>query len=541
MKRIRFTNLVLFFCSVVFFSYIFYIQCIRYQYYEKKAKDQHEKKIILLGARGNIYDRNGLPLAISQPCFSIFCTPKYVADKKTVAREIAIISGTAETTIRKLIDQGSFFWVEQKVDWAKRDRYLEISDPGIGFTHDLNRQYNMPEMFTSLIGRCGLDNRGLEGLELQLNDYLCGKSGFAIYQKDPTGEVFPYHNYPEKEPQSGQDISLTIDLQLQVILYDNLKDCLVREDAKYASGLIIDPRTGEILALVNIGKDSDNRNHLVCDEFEPGSTFKLMPVTYALLNGFKEEDVINTEGGKIKVRGHLINDYQNYGKVTFRQAIAHSSNVAMVKISREFDRQGFALFLRDFGLGQLTGTELPGEVEGRLPDPTKMNEIEFATLSFGQGLTVNLLQLAFAYQAIANKGVLNKPLIVREIKDRKKIVYQTHPLRIRRIADEETANRVTNILCGVVEEGSGTEAALPGVRIAAKTGTAQKVVNGKYSNSSVIATFIGYFPAESPEYLIAIMVDEPKKSLWAGTLVAPIFRSIAQTICQINSHHYAIK
>ncbi len=541
MRRARFLNILLFFIAMIYFSYLFYIQCIKHQYYESKAKNQHEKKFVLVGARGNIYDRNGLPLATSHPCFSVFCTPKYIHNKDSLIREIAAISGRPEREIRKLVDKGKFFWVERKVDVQKRDEYLDIGDSGIGFTHDLNRQYNMPEIFASLIGRCGLDNLGIEGLELQLNDVLSGKSGFAIYQKDPTGDMFPYHNYPERDPHPGQDVYLTIDLHFQAILHSNLRECLIREDAKYAAGLIVDPSSGEILALVNVGRNGDERNHTICDEFEPGSTFKLITLTYALLDGFKENDLIDTEGGKYKVRGHIIHDFRNYGTVTFRQAIAHSSNVAMVKVAEEFDRQEFLLLMRDFGFGQLSGIELPGEVKGRLPDPTKINDVEFSTLVFGQGLTVNLLQLVFAYQAVANKGNLNKPMIIRNIRDRDKIVYQSKPLRIRRVIDNETAELATDILCSVITEGSGSEASIEGIKVAGKTGTAQKVVNGSYSSSSIITTFVGYFPADSPDYLIAIMFDEPKRGLWASTIAAPVFRSVAQSIYQINSHQYAVK
>ena len=541
MIRSRIINISLFSISLIFFAYVFYIQCLKHRYYDKRAKLQHEQKFVLLGARGNIYDRNGLPLATSQPCFSIFCTPQYIEKRDKVIREIALISETPESKIRHLVDQGSFFWVERKVDLPTRDSYLEIADPGIGYSHDLNRQYNLPEMFKSLVGVCGSDNCGIEGLEYQLNDMLSGKSGFVIYQKDPSGDIFPNHNYPEVTPEPGVDVYLTIDLNLQSILYSNLKECLVKEDAKHAAGLIVDPSTGEILALVNIEANGGSRNHVVCDEFEPGSTFKLMTLTHALLSGFKESDQIDTEGGKIKVRGHVIHDYKNYGRVTFRQAIAHSSNVAMVKIARKLDVQGFFLLLRDFGFGQATGIELPGEVKGRLPNPDKINELEFATMTFGQGLTVNLLQLTFAYQAIANQGVLNKPLILSEIRDGDKVVYRSSALRIRRIVDETIAQRVTNVLCGVVEEGSGIGANLDNVKIAAKTGTAQKVIDGKYSDSSVITTFIGYFPADAPKYLVAILLDEPKHGMWAGTITAPVFRNVANTLCQISSSKYALK
>ncbi len=541
MKRARFLNAFLFFISLIFFSYLFYIQCLRHNYYETKAKKQHQKKMIVLGARGNIYDRNGLPLATSERCYSIFCTPRYSPDKTRLINELTRLTYKGKREIRKLVKQNKFFWVARKVSNKKKEEFMEIEDPSIGFTNDLNRRYNMPEIFSNLIGRCGLDNRGIEGLELQLNEVLNGQSGFTIYQKCPTGELIPYANYPEKEPKPGRDVYLTIDLQLQATLYQHLKQCLLKEEARYAAGLIINPRTGEILALVNVGAENDKRNHVICDEFEPGSTFKVITLAYALLHGFKETNIINTEGGKVTVRGHTIHDFRNYGIITLKQAIAHSSNVAMVKISQKFDREGFYLLMRDFGLGELTGIEFPGEVTGRIPDWRKLNDVEFATLSFGQGVAVNLLQLAFVYQAIANNGVLNKPLLISSIKDHQRTVYRGRPLRIRRVIPQEYARRITEILCDVVEEGSGTAAAVEGVRVAGKTGTAQKVVNGRYSRNAIITTFIGYFPAESPEYLIAIMFDEPKKGYWASTIAAPVFKDVAQSIYQIGGLHYAIK
>ncbi len=534
-------NFLLFFVSLIFFSYLFYIQCFRHHYYEKRAKQQHEKKFVLLGARGNIYDRNGVPIATSEPCFSVFCTPRYARDAAALVRKISRLSGRSRKEVRQLVDKGDFFWVEMKVDITRRDSYLAINDPSIGYTHDLNRRYNMPEIFTSMIGKCGMDNRGIEGMELQFDDILSGESGFAIYQKDPAGGIFPYHNYPEQEPRPGGDIFLTVDLQLQAILHDKLNDCLEKENARLAAGLIVDPETGNILAMVNVGKNGDQRNHIICDEFEPGSTFKLLALTFALLNGAQEGDKIDTEAGKIKIRGHTINDYRNYGVVTLKQAVAHSSNVAMVKLSRKFDRERFLLFVRDFGFGELTGIEFPGEVRGRLPDAVKMNDIDFATLVFGQGLTVNMLQLAMAYQVIANDGVLQKPNIVQAVRKGAKTIYEVNPLRIRRVVDESTARSVTDILCAVVEEGSGTAAAFNDMKIAGKTGTAQKVVNGSYSTSAVIATFVGFFPAEKPDYLIMLMIDEPKSGYWASTIVAPVFKEIAQSLYQMNSHHYAAK
>ena len=541
MIRVRLLNIFLFFISLVFFSYVFYVQCFRHNYYTRRAKQQHEKKFVLLGARGNIYDRNGVPIATSEPCFSVFCTPRYTEDKARLARELSRISGRSRSHLEQLIKKGEFFWVQMKVNRERRDRYLAMDDPSIGYTHDLSRRYNMPEIFASVVGRCGQDNRGIEGLESQFDDMLSGEVGFSVFQKDPAGGVFPYHDYPEKKPQPGRDIHLTIDLQLQAILYDKLKECLEKEDARAASGLIIEPATGEILAMVNVGRNGDSRNHAVCDEFEPGSTFKLVPVAYAMMAGAHATDRIDTESGKISVRGHVIHDYRNYGTVTLRQAVAHSSNVAMVKLSRTFDRERFLLLTRDFGFGELTGIEFPGEVRGRIPEAKRVNEVDFATLAFGQGLTVNLLQLSMAYQAIANGGVLYKPTIVHKVMAEQRTVYRARPLRIRRVIDETLARSLTDILCAVVEEGSGTAAAFNGMKIAGKTGTAQKVVDGTYSRDRIIATFVGYFPAADPDYLIMLMIDEPKNGYWASTIAAPVFRDVAQSVYQINSHHYAAK
>lgn len=541
MKRIRLFNIFLFIISIIFFCYIFFIQCIRFKYYQNVSRQEHQKKIVLCGARGNIYDRKGIPLAVSEPCYSIFCTPVYSPDKKKLAYGIAEISERPLSEIKNLIKNNKFFWIEKKVSAHKKDDYLNLDDPSIGFTHDLNRIYSMPEVFGSLIGKCSVDNRGLEGLELLFDDILTGKSGFVIYQKEPNGDIFPYYKYPEKEPVPGYDLHLSIDLQLQTILYSNLAECMKKEEAQGAAGLIINPRTGEILALVNISSENKQRNLAVCDEFEPGSTFKLLGLICALQNGIKESEKFNTHGGKITINGHTINDNKNFGTITLRQAIAHSSNVVMAEIAQRFNASEFLLFVKDFGFTQPTGIEFPGEARGRLLREKNLNIIEFTTLLFGQGITCNLLQLAYAYQAIANNGILNKPIIVQKIMNKNRIYYQGRPLKIRRVVDESIARQTTNILCSVIETGSGIEAQLEGLKIAGKTGTAQKVVDGKYSSSAVITTFIGYFPADDPEFLIALLVDEPQKGLWASNIVAPLFKKIAQSVCQATNLQYAIK
>ncbi|MEO0185036.1 MAG: hypothetical protein ABIL20_04490, partial [candidate division WOR-3 bacterium] len=209
MKRVRLFNGFLFTISFIFFGYIFIIQCIKFKHYQNISRCEHQKKVILCGTRGNIYDRNGLPLALSEPCYSIFCTPVYSSDKQKLARGIAEISERPLVEIKRLIEKNKFFWVEKKISISKKDEYLKLDDPSIGFTHDLNRIYTMPEMFSSLIGKCSVDNQGIEGLELLFDKVLTGKSGFVVYQKEPNGDIFPYYKYPEKAPIPGQDLYLT--------------------------------------------------------------------------------------------------------------------------------------------------------------------------------------------------------------------------------------------------------------------------------------------------------------------------------------------
>lgn len=539
MRRVKIINALFFIISLVFFLYIGYIQCIRFRHYQKVARREHEQRMVLAATRGNIYDRQDQIIASSAQCFSIFCTPRYSNDPRRLARDLAALSRRTLSDVSDKISAGTFFWIERKVPLEKKEEYLALKDPSIGFCHDIHRRYNLPELFTSVVGRCSSDNQGIEGLEYYFDDLLRGKSGFVVYQRSATGDLFPYVNHPEKDPEPGRDLYLTIDLQLQSILYAHLKNAMEKESARAASGIVVDPRTGEILAMANIGSDKDTRNHAVCDEFEPGSTFKIVPLAFALLNGAKSDNTIDTEGGKIKVANHVVRDYRDYGVVTLREAIAHSSNVAMVKLSKDFDRRDYFVLLRDFGFTQPTGIELPGEVSGRVPDPGKMNNVEFATLSFGQGITCSFLQLVFAYQAIANDGMLCKPIIVREVRHQHRTVYRARPLRVRTVMDATLAQRITDILCTVVDKGSGTEARVDGIRIAGKTGTAQKVVDGRYSSTKVIATFIGYFPADDPEYLVGIMLDEPSKGLWASTIACPAFKQIAQSIWQMNGHEYA--
>ncbi|MEO0142643.1 MAG: penicillin-binding protein 2 [candidate division WOR-3 bacterium] len=541
MKACRVLHSLLFIISLIFFSYLFYIQCLKSTYYRRISEKWHQKMEILCGTRGNIYDRNGVALATSEPCFSVFCTPRYTRDKNTLAEKLAMLSQRPLSELKQLINEKNFFWVETKINTEKKDRYLELKDPSIGVVNDLKRIYTMPDAFGSIIGRCSKDNRGLEGIELYFDEILRGKSGFVVYQREATGDVFPYYSYPEKNPEPGSDLYLTMDLQIQTILFTHLKECLKEKVADVASGLVLNPQTGEILAMANISKSGNFRNSAICDEFEPGSTFKIVALAFSLINGISEKEIFDTEGGKIKINGHTIHDFKDYGAITLERAIVHSSNVVMAKLSRRFNERDFMIMVKDFGFTQLSGIEFPGEITGRLLKRGKLNEIEFATLMFGQGITCNLLQLAFAYQAIANRGVLNKPLIVAQIKKRTKLLYQAEPLKIRRVLDEDIAKRITNILCQVVEAGTGVEAKIEGMRIAGKTGTAQKVVDGKYSENEIVATFVGYFPADNPEYLIAIMIDNPQKGQWASTITAPVFKQIAHRICQIRNFEYAYK
>ncbi len=538
MKRITLLNLFFTVLWFIVLAFLFYIQLIKSNHFQAMAQIQHKKKIELLPKRGDLYDASGRLIATSYHCFSAYVLPKYLDNKKRAARRLADAGyGSYNKFIENFKDNG-FLWLKRKFTEQEKKKIEDLDIFGVFIIDDMKRIYPFGELFASMVGKVDADNQGIEGLEYELNDYLKGEKGYSIFQKKPSGEGFPYHRYPNQEPIAGFDVYLTIDLDLQQILYEEIKAQIDETSASSGMGLILEPVTGEILALVNICNGRPWRNKVISDEFEPGSTFKVVTAATALDKGWRESDLIDARGGYIKYCGYKIKDFRDYGIITFKETFEHSSNVGVVKISQSLDREKFNIFARNLGFGEWTGIELPGEAKGNFVVNNKTSNIRFANICFGQGITTTLLQLSQAYATVANGGRLYRPYIIKLIKRNKNVYHQGEPILVRQALSKNLTDRLIAILTDVVENGSGVKAKVEDMSIAGKTGTAQKVDNGNYSHEKIIASFIGFFPTEAPSLLIALVLDEPQKGKWASDLCAPMFGRIAKRVVNLPKYNY---
>ncbi len=540
MRRISLVNLFLTIIWLIILGFLFYVQVIKYPYYRSLALIQHKKKIELLPRRGDLYDASGRLIATSIHCYSAYVLPRFIKNQKRAAQRLDHAGFGSYDELIKKFRQKNFFWLKRKFDTQEKETLEKLNIFGIFIVDDMKRIYPADELFAGMVGKVDADNQGIEGLEYELNDFLKGEKGFSIFQKKPSGDGFPYHRYPSQESKPGSDVYLTIDLDLQEILYEEIKKQIEESNATAGMGLALNPQTGEILALINNRPGQPWRNMVVCDEFEPGSTFKIVTALAALEKGWKETDIIDARGGYIKYCGHRIDDYRDYGIINFKETFGYSSNVGVVKISQTLDRDRFGLLARNLGFGEKTGIELPGEAKGNIQVNNRTSNIRFANICFGQGVTTTLLQLAQAYAAIANGGKLYRPYIIKEIKKANQTVHRNEPLLVRQAVPPQHSHQIVSILAGVVTFGSGKKAAVQGISIAGKTGTAQKVINGNYSHDKIITSFIGFFPAENPSLLIAVALDEPKKGKWASDLCAPIFSRVVKRVINLPKYNQQI-
>ncbi|MBI4722429.1 MAG: penicillin-binding protein 2 [Candidatus Stahlbacteria bacterium] len=408
------------------------------------------------------------------------------------------------------------------------------------------RVYSLDNVGGNLLGFIGKDGVGLEGCEYEFDPLLSGKPGWMTLGKTPRGHLYPYPGYSSKKIEPSKDIVLTIDADIQSIVESALLNRITELNAKKGSGVVINPKTGEILAIATVPSGNPNkwreykgwRNVPVQDEFEPGSTFKIVPLSVVVEDSLVAlTDTIEDGSCEIIIKGKKIHDAKRHGALTFAESVWKSSNVAFIKLGNLVGRQKFYNRAVLFGFSMPTGIELPGETRGNLSLPSNWDELRFANLSFGQGVTCNLLQLAFAYQSIANKGELLRPIIIKEIiSSDGKLLYESSPKKVRNILSPPKAQEVISLLCGVIEKGSGMLAKVPGIKIAGKTGTANKCVNGVYI-SSYISSFVCFFPADEPMFLVACTIDEPKGVYLGGEVCGPMMRDIIQKLICLKPYN----
>ena len=493
--------------------------------------------------RGTIYDREGHELAVTVEVESIYAHPGQVQNKIQAAKDLAGALGTKERAIMDLLkSERPFVWLERKTspDKVRKTKVLNIE--GVGFTTEARRYYPGKEIAGHVLGFAGEDNQGLEGLEKKYDSLLKGPDYTLVQMRDALGRPFSVSR-PDPEDQEIRDLVLTIDKDIQYAAEQALRKAVEETRAKSGHCIMVDPETGEVLAMAVVPLFNPNvfwehqpfqwRNRAVTDCYEPGSTIKAYLVAAALDSGLvSPETKFFCENGEYKVGNITIHDHdrKGHGFLTVSEIVSYSSNIGAVKIGERIGYKRFTDYLKRFGFGEKTGIDLPGEREGFVRPIKEAKEIDKATAYFGQGLTVNSLHLVMAMAAIANRGKLMRPYVVKEVRDlRGRVIEKTEPRLVRKVLSPEAARITTRILEGVVEEkGTGSLAAVSGYRIAGKTGTSQKVDprTRRYSNKNYVALFIGFAPVDKPKMVMLVVVDEPETKKYGGLAAAPVFKEV---------------
>jgi len=510
-----------------------------------RADRQHQKSVTMEGARGTVTDRHGKVFAMNVEVPSIFGVPTSLDSPANAARSLSpVLHIRREEIEKKLRQDRHFVWLARKVEPEQGRRLEQLSIDGIGMVMEGRRFYPKGPLLAHVLGFVGMDGVGLEGLERRYESQLHGEKRLTILQRDALGRtVFP-KDLREQVPATGQALTLTIDEVIQYIAEKELEEAVDHARAKSGTIIVMEPRTGAVLAMAVSPRFDPNavasltadrwRNRALTDTYEPGSTMKVVVAAAAL-----EERVMMPgsmlfgENGRMTIANTTIHDHEKLGWMTFAQMIQKSSNIGAAKTGMLVGDQRLYRYLQAFGFGQRTDIDLPGEVSGLLKAPREWGRRSLASISMGQEVGVTPLQMITAVSAIANDGVLMKPYVVAEVRDQKgQRMKEILPQVKRRVVSPATAHTLTTIMEGVVSSGTGTKAAIPGFRVAGKTGTAQKVDprTGTYSSALSVGSFVGFVPADAPRLTIIVVIDEPQGEAWGGVVAAPVFRRVGEQV-----------
>jgi cell division protein FtsI (penicillin-binding protein 3) len=547
--RLRYLQSALILFFVVVCLRLVQIQVIESIKYRKLAQTQYQSRVELPAARGMLYDRHEDLIASNSMFVSFAADPKLAADDaRSIALAFSKVFGKPKSYyLEKLESESRFVWLERQVDLETAKKIDAQKLSGIVVRKEPKRLYYNGLVGGQLIGCTNIDNVGIAGIELQFENDLRGADGYVVFQRDGLGRARPSVDYPRVEPVNGNNIVLTIDLGLQAIAEKELKKGIEQNHAERGIVVMMEPQTGEVLALAqypsidpnSYGKYpmTDQRLRAVTDIFEPGSVFKIVTASAALeYQMVKPDKMFFAENGTYTVpvgggKFRTITDTHKEGWITFQQAIEFSSNIVMAKISDIIGSEKLYKTARDYGFGIPTNIEFPGEASGILKKPMDWSGTTLNTIAYGYEVSVSPIQIAAAYAAVANGGVLMKPHLYKKIFNEQGQVLQTiEPQMIRRVISESTAKMLTDFFEGVVLRGTAKPAAIPGIRIAGKTGTSKKIIDGQYQGNYT-ASFVGFLPVEHPRLVCLVMMDNPRGvSYYGGTTSAPVFRAIVERV-----------
>ncbi len=529
---------------------ILWVRCLWLQVlgaprYAAYAREQHAAAQSLQARRGGIYDRNGRPLAVSVPSPSVFADARHVEEKRQVAMQLSKMVGRDTRFIQTRLEKDKgFVWLARQLNPDVTPSVLTLRDEGIGIREEAKRLYPQGRLAGHLIGFVDIDQRGLEGLELGLNETLHGQDGSRSTLRDAKGSVLIGPWTAETEPVAGHDLVLTIDSVVQQAAEEALEWGVKKFHAKGGSVIVMDPHTGELLAVANSPSYDPNhpagssmehhRNRAVTDLFEPGSTFKIITAAALLEEGriTPEEPLFCENGAWPTIARHVLHDHRPHGTLSFHDVIKFSSNIGTSKAAQRLSPEELYGHIRAFGIGQRTGVDLPGEVSGILSEPARWSKLTPFILPIGQEVACTPMQMAVMTSVIANGGWRVQPYLLDRVRAADgRLIRKTSTAAAQRIIRPDTAAAVQSMLVDVVQSGTGQLANVQGLTVAGKTGTAQKLEpTGRYSHSRFVASFVGYGPVPDVRFVIVVSVDEPRPLYFGGVVSAPIFKRIVEQL-----------
>ncbi len=545
--RIRFLLLVVIIILLMIIGKVFYIQVFSYNKLSKITEDLWSRQMTINAPRGDIVDRNGKILATSIVTTTIYVVPGQIKkeNKEKVSKDISEILNCDYDDVYKYVSKNSSMEIIRKgmdLDSKTAEKIENLGYDGVYLVVDSKRYYPYGDMLAHIIGFVGSDNQGLSGLELTYDEYLTGINGSLKYYSDGKGNKL---EVPDSyiAPSKGMTLQLTLDLELMQAIYNELNNAVAKYNADNALSIVMNPKTGEVLAMGSLpsfnpneyqkySEEVINRNLPIWKTYEPGSTFKIITLASSV-----EEGVVDLfkdtyyDSGAINVEGSTLHCWKHggHGAQTYLQVVENSCNPGFVTLGEKLGKDTLMKYIKNFGFGTKTGIDLNGEGNGILFNVDKMGPVELATTAFGQGISVTPIQQVTAVSAAINGGLLNTPYVVSSIIDdnSKSIIYENKPTAKREVISKETSAIVRFALESVVANGTGRNAYIENYRVGGKTGTAQKVSNGKYMVGNYILSFIGFLPANDPEAVVYVAVDNPKGvTQYGGTVSAPIARSI---------------
>ena len=504
------------------------------------ADDQHEKVLKLEPRRGAVYDRYKEPLAINLEMKSIFADPRYVEDKERTADVLSrMLDVDKSLVLDRLNKDKAFVWIKRKVDLDEAEKVKKLNLKGIHFVPESRRNYPNDSMAAHVIGFAGLDNKGLEGLELKYDDKLKGEPGYRHLLRDARRRTVLFNDRDSIPAKDGYNITLTLDTVVQYITEEELEKMVKKYNATSASAIVMDPFTGEILALANYptynlnefseSLISERKDSAVTDVYEPGSVFKIVTASAALNEGTVSlDDKFDCENGEYSVGGRILHDYHAYDELTFKDVIAKSSNIGTVKVAEKVGKEKVYEYIKRFGFGENTGIELPGEVPGISRPPSVWSRSDITTIPIGQGIAVTSLQLACALSVIANGGYLVQPYIIDNISTWEGVIYKKFkPFLKREVISTDTAEKTKEMLREVVTTGTARNINAKKYDICGKTGTAQMVnPKGGYYDNKYYATFIAFAPKDEPRVCVVVVAKDPHPGHFGGVVAGPAVKNI---------------